>query len=205
MKRFLGQDLAGQTGDYLDGQFLLAMPSMPDPRFARTVIYMCAHSGEGAMGIVVNKSAPSVAFPDLLAQLEIVSKAEAQSLEPAVAATPVLRGGPVETGRGFVLHSDEFHIADATLAIRDGVALTASLDILRAMARGEGPRRAILALGYASWAAGQLENEIQHNGWLTGPADPAIVFGHDQASKYVAALKGIGIDLAFLSTDAGRA
>lgn len=192
-------------GEYLDGRILVAMPSMPDERFARAVIYVCAHSEEGAMGLVVNRKARTIDFPELLAQLNVIDEEGAEDLDPGAAATPVLKGGPMETGRGFVLHSDDFHIEDSTLPIQPGVSLTASLDILRAMARGEGPRKALLALGYASWAPGQLETEIQHNGWLTGPGDPALVFDADQESKYVRALKLIGIDPAFLSNHSGRA
>ncbi len=201
------KDATPQTSEsgYLDGQILVAMPSMPDERFARTVIYMCAHTADGAMGIVVNQAARKIGFPELLVQLEVIDKEDAIRLPAQTAATPVLRGGPVETGRGFVLHSDDYKIADATLAIRSGVALTATVDILRAIARGEGPKRAVLALGYASWAPGQLENEIQHNGWLTGPGDPALVFDPDQAGKYDRALKLIGVDAAFLSNEAGHA
>ena len=194
-----------RSPDYLDGKFLVAMPSMPDERFQRTVIYMCAHTDEGAMGIVVNQTVKKIGFPQLLVQLDVIDAEDAIRLPPQTAALPVLRGGPVETGRGFVLHSDEYRIADATLAIREGVALTATVDILRAIARGEGPRRAVLALGYASWAPGQLENEIQHNGWLTGPGDPAIVFDADQETKYDRALRAIGVDPAFLSNEAGHA
>lgn len=191
--------------DYLDGQFLVAMPNMPDARFQRTVIYLCAHTAEGAMGLIINQKARRLAFPELLVQLDVIAAKEAIRLAPRAAATPVLRGGPVETARGFVLHSDEFRIEEATLAIHDGLALTATLDILRAMARDEGPRKAILALGYASWAPGQLESEIQHNGWLTGPGDPAIVFDEDQDAKYTRALRAIGVDPAFLSCEAGHA
>ena len=192
-------------GDYVDGRILVAMPSMPDERFARTVIYMCAHTDEGAMGIIVNQTARKIGFPELLVQLEVIDADDAIRLPPQTAGLPVLRGGPVETGRGFVLHSDDYLIADASLAICPGMALTATVDILRAIARGEGPKQAVLALGYASWAPGQLENEIQHNGWLTGPGDPTLVFDSDQSAKYDRALRLIGVDPAFLSSEAGHA
>jgi putative transcriptional regulator len=191
--------------EYLDGQMLIAMPVMEDERFQRSVIYVCAHTSEGAMGIVVNRPAGSIDFPGLLMQLDIIKKSDRIMLPEDAEAMKVLRGGPVETGRGFVLHSSDFFIQDSTLTIDDDISLTATLDILKAIAHGEGPKRAILALGYAGWAPGQLENEIQHNGWLHCPADPDLVFGKDVESKYERALKKIGIDLAMLSNEAGHA
>jgi putative transcriptional regulator len=161
---------------YLDGQLLLAMPGMGDERFARTVIYVCAHSPEGAMGIVVNKPAADLSMPDLLVQLEIVPEAERIRLPQRVGRMQVLMGGPVETSRGFVLHSPDYYIDQSTLPIDEGVCLTATLDILRAIATGKGPQSALLALGYAGWSAGQLESEIQANGWLNCPADPELIF-----------------------------
>jgi len=190
---------------YLDGQMLIAMPSMPDERFARTLIYVCAHSSEGAMGIVVNQRASNINFPDLLVQLEVVPASDLIQLPQSAGALPVLKGGPVETGRGFVLHSADFFIENSTLPIDDGVCLTATLDILKAIARGKGPANAVLALGYAGWGAGQLENEIQENGWLHCPADPDLLFGEDTDSKYAKALRKIGIDLGQLSSEAGHA
>jgi putative transcriptional regulator len=191
--------------EYLDGQMLIAMPVMDDERFQRTVIYMCAHSAEGAMGIIVNRPAGSIDFPGLLMQLEIIKKGERIALPKSAEAMKVLRGGPVEPGRGFVLHSSDFFIKDSTLEIDQGVSLTATLDILKAIATGAGPSRALLALGYAGWRPGQLENEIQHNGWLHCPADSDLVFDKDVDSKYERALKKIGIDLAMLSNEAGHA
>ncbi|MDF2811454.1 MAG: hypothetical protein K0S56_2485, partial [Microvirga sp.] len=141
---------------YLDGQLLLAMPGMVDERFARAVIYLCAHSAEGAMGIVLTRPAPNVNVPDLLVQLEIIPDSDRIRLPETLVSMQVLIGGPVETTRGFVLHSPDFHMAQSTLPIDDGVCLTATVDILRALARGEGPKNAILALGYAGWSAGQL-------------------------------------------------
>jgi len=142
---------------YLDGQLLIAMPVMGDPRFERSVIYVCAHSSEGAMGIIVNRPAGSIDFPELLVQLDIIKEADQIKLPENAESMKVLKGGPVETGRGFVLHSSDFFIKDATLRIDDGICLTATVDILKAIARGAGPKHAILALGYAGWAPGQLE------------------------------------------------
>lgn len=190
---------------YLEGQLLVAMPMMADSRFARSVIFLCAHSADGAMGIVVNKLVPEIQFRELLVQLEIVESPEGVGLPSAVDAIRVHRGGPVETGRGFVLHSSDFFLENATLPIADGVCLTATLEILRAISAGRGPSRALLALGYAGWAPGQLESEIQANGWLHGPADKAILFDADIDSKYERALAKIGVHAGMLSTDAGHA
>lgn len=190
---------------FLDGQLLVAMPGMPDGRFARSVIYLCAHSEEGAMGIVVNQAARKVNFPELLVQLDVIAADEAIRLPAQAGSVQVLKGGPVETGRGFVLHSNDFFIDNSTLPIDEGVSLTATIDILRAIANGKGPDRALLALGYAGWSAGQLETEMQHNGWLTCPADPALIFDTALGSKYERALQKLGIDLGYLSSDAGHA
>jgi putative transcriptional regulator len=190
---------------YLDGQMLIAMPSMGDERFARSVIYVCAHSTEGAMGIVVNQPAANISFPDLLVQLDVVPAADLIQLPSGAGGVKVLKGGPVDTQRGFVLHSSDFFLENSTLPIDEGICLTATLDILKAIARGSGPRSAILALGYAGWAPGQLENEIQHNGWLHCSADPELIFGPDTGGKYALALKKIGIDLGMLSSEAGHA
>jgi putative transcriptional regulator len=190
---------------YLDGQMLIAMPAMNDERFTRSVIYVCAHSSEGAMGIVVNHPAPNIKFPDLLVQLEVIPAAERIELPVKAEDVKVLKGGPVETGRGFVLHSADFFIENSTLPIDEGICLTATLDILKAIARGNGPASAILALGYAGWAPGQLEHEIQENGWLHCDADPELIFGTDTDGKYEKALAKIGIDLGMLSSDSGHA
>ena len=156
---------------YLDGQMLIAMPAMLDDRFARSLIYICAHSAEGAMGIIVNHPAPNINFSDLLVKLDVIPAADVIQLPSRAGVVKVMRGGPVETERGFVLHSADFFIENSTLPIDDGICLTATLDILKAIARGDGPVSAILALGYAGWAPGQLENEIQGNGWLHCPPD----------------------------------
>jgi putative transcriptional regulator len=195
----------GSARGYLDGQMLIAMPTMRDERFARAVIYVCAHSTEGAMGIVVNQPAGNLNFRDLLVQLDVIAASDLIQLPPRAGAVKVLKGGPVETGRGFVLHSADFFIEDSTLPIDDGVCLTATLDILKAIARGSGPASAVLALGYAGWAAGQLENEIQENGWLHCSADPELIFGGDVEGKYDRALRKIGINPAMLSSEAGHA
>jgi putative transcriptional regulator len=190
---------------YLDGQMLIAMPAMSDERFSRSLIYICAHSTEGAMGIVVNHPASNIKFSDLLVQLEVIPDADRIQLPGHADAVKVLKGGPVETGRGFVLHSADFFIENSTLPIDEGICLTATLDILKAIARGQGPRSAILALGYAGWAPGQLENEIQSNGWLHCAADPELIFGNDTDHKYDRALKKIGIELGMLSSESGHA
>jgi putative transcriptional regulator len=178
---------------------------MSDERFNRSVIYVCAHSDEGAMGIVVNQMAGNIDFPDLLVQLEVIPAVERIELPQRAETVKVLKGGPVETGRGFVLHSADFYIENSTLPIDEGVCLTATVDILKAIARGNGPDSAILALGYAGWAPGQLEDEIQQNGWLHCAADNDLIFGTDIETKYKKALQKIGIELAMLSNEAGHA
>src|SRR4051794_20958123 len=195
----------GEKRGYLDGQMLIAMPTMGDERFARSLIYMCAHSSEGAMGIIVNQPAIHISFSDLLVQLDVLGTPELIELPPAADGVKVLKGGPVETSRGFVLHTADFYIENSTLPIDDGICLTATLDILKAIARGDGPKSAVLALGYAGWAAGQLESEIHQNGWLHCAADSELVFGKDAEGKYEKALKKIGIDLGMLSSEAGHA
>lgn len=190
---------------YLDGQLLVAMPGMSDARFARSVVYVCAHSSDGAMGLIVNQRARKVSFSDLLVQLDVIGPEEAIRLPTQTGGIQVLKGGPVETGRGFVLHSADFFIDNSTLPIDEGISLTATVDILRAIARGDGPHKAVLALGYAGWSPGQLEEEIQQNGWLTVPADPSLLFDTDLEGKYSRALRTIGIDPAMLSGEAGHA
>lgn len=196
---------AAADASYLDGQLLVAMPVMDDERFARSVIYVCAHSSEGAMGIIVNRPAGSIDFPELLAQLDIIDDTQNIKLPESAESMKVLKGGPVETGRGFVLHSSDFFIQDATLPIDDGICLTATVDILRAIANGGGPKHAILALGYAGWAPGQLEDEIQGNGWLHCAADEELIFGADVDEKYMRALEKIGVAPGTLSAEAGHA
>ncbi len=186
-----------ETTGYLTGQLLVAMPQMQDPRFMRTVIYMCAHSTEGAMGLVVNKLVDNVSFPDLLEQLNIQTG-------PVENEIFVHFGGPVETGRGFVLHSSDY-VQDATLLIDEHIGLTATVDILKSIAEGSGPDRSLLALGYAGWGAGQLDEEIQANGWLSVAPDVPLVFDGDLDGKWERAMAKMGIDFSKLSGDAGHA
>ena len=190
---------------YLDGHFLIAMPGMQDSRFARTVVYICAHSADGAMGIMINQPAPQVSFRDLLVQLGIIPEGPQIRLPEPANRMKVYRGGPVETGRGFVLHSADYFVENSTLAIDESVSLTATLEILKAIAVGSGPESALLALGYAGWAPGQLENEIQANGWLSCPARSEVIFDDDLGGKYDRALKLIGIDPGRLAGEAGHA
>lgn len=198
----------GATVDegFLDGKLLLAMPSMSDPRFHRAVIYMCAHSADGAMGIVINHPAPSITFANLLEQLGIISEDEEDgSIRLPVKDMMIYTGGPVEMGRGFVLHTTDYYSADSTLTIDNTVSLTATVDILRAIAAGEGPARSLLALGYAGWAPGQLEREIQTNGWLVCPSDKDLIFDSESAKRYDLAMAKLGIHPSFLVSEAGNA
>lgn len=183
---------------YLDRQLLIAMPAMGDPRFTRTVIYMCSHNAEGAMGLVINKPYPGLTFPNLLTQLGI---------EPTIDNDIVVRlGGPVETGRGFVLHSTDYmRQGSVPLDESMGIGLTATLDVLRAIATGTGPQRSLFALGYAGWGPGQLDAEIQENAWLAAPADTDLVFNADLDALWDRAVKKIGIDISKLASAAGHA
>lgn len=185
------------AGGYLTGQLLVAMPQMLDPRFAKSVIYMCAHTEDGAMGLVVNKPMDKISFPDLLDQL---------GLEPAARDSDlrVHFGGPVDSGRGFVLHTADY-VQDATMVIDERVALTATTDILKDIADGQGPRNSLFALGYAGWGPGQLDGEIQANGWLSVVADDGLVFADDPDAAWTAALAKIGVTPSMLSGDAGHA
>jgi putative transcriptional regulator len=182
----------------LAGTLLVAMPHMLDPRFARSVVYLCAHSeDDGAMGLVINKVLGALTMGELFAHLEI---------EPGgrIGSRPVHFGGPVETGRGFVLHTADYR-DEGTLLVGDNLAVTATLDILRAIGKGSGPQKSLLALGYAGWAPGQLDAEIQANGWLSADADAEFVFDPDLEGKWNRALDRLGIDLSMLSSDAGHA
>lgn len=185
------------SSGYLTGQLLVAMPQMQDSRFERSVIYVCAHTPDGAMGLIVNKLMESLTFEDLLSQLSIDSDEDHEEIR-------VHCGGPVETGRGFVLHSADY-VQEGTLVIDDNVALTATIDILRSIAEGEGPHHSLLALGYAGWGAGQLDSEIQANGWLSVPADDGLVFGGNLEARWEAAMSKLGINVNMLSGEAGRA
>ena len=190
---------------YLDGQMLIAMPGIGDPRFERTVIFLCVHSADGAMGLVVNKAAKQLTFPELLQRLDLLPQNERIKLPPKVLSMKVQIGGPVESGRGFVLHTSDYHATDSTLPIEVGLGLTATLDVLRAIAAGKGPARALLALGYAGWGPGQLEREIQNNGWLNCETDEALLFDTDLDAKYEQALRKLGIDPSMLTTYSGHA
>lgn len=183
---------------------LIAMPGIGDPRFERSVIFMCAHNSSGAMGLIVNKAAPLMFFSDLVSQLNIPVLKDMASLPPDIVNLPVLFGGPVEQNRGFVLHSKDYFVKSASMAIRGNVALTATVEVLEALARGKGPNKVALALGYAGWVGGQLEDEIKHNGWLTCEPDEQLLFGIDHDAKYGHALSKLGVDPSMLSTEAGH-
>ncbi|PKQ07363.1 MAG: hypothetical protein CVT73_08795, partial [Alphaproteobacteria bacterium HGW-Alphaproteobacteria-12] len=191
----------GEEG-FLEGKMLIAMPAMGDSRFERTVIYMCVHNPDGAMGIIVNKPADNITFSDLLERLSIDIP---DMRAPERIVCPVLAGGPVEIGRGFVLHTQDYFSEDATLPVDENVGLTASVDILRAMALGRGPSRALLALGYAGWAPGQLDAEIHANGWLHCEPDPELLFSENLDAKYHDAMAKLGVNISLLSGEAGHA
>lgn len=182
----------------LNGRILIAMPSMGDSRFAKSVIFICSHSEKGAMGLIINKPTDDLKFRDLLKQLEIEAPPSGRSIQVHV-------GGPVEFGRGFVLHSADYDQSEATLKIGDEFGMTATLDILEDIALGDGPNQAILAMGYAGWGPGQLEDEIVHNGWLIGDATNALVFSDADSGKWQAALELMGINPLLLSAEGGRA
>ncbi|MWD26678.1 YqgE/AlgH family protein [Aquicoccus sp. SCR17] len=182
----------------LTGHILIAMPGMGDPRFDHSVIFICAHSTDGAMGIVVNKPTDDLVLGDLLDQLEIEQTEDTPRMK-------VHFGGPVEHGRGFVLHSPDYASDISTMLVGAEFAMTATLDILEALSRGEGPGRAILALGYAGWGPGQLEAELAENGWLTCRADPDLIFAANNRDKWRQALKAMGVEALALSSSAGRA
>lgn len=190
---------------YLDGQFLVAMPALNEGPFARTVVYVCAHSAEGAMGITINQPARQITFHDLLVQLDIIPEGPEIQLPGPAGRMQVYRGGPVETGRGFVLHSSDYYAENATLPIDENISLTTTLEVLKAIARGSGPEKALLALGYSGWSAGQLDNEILENGWLHCPARPDLIFDPDVEGKYERVLAFLGIDVSRLSGEAGHA
>lgn len=195
---------ANDDRGFLDGQFLVAMPGMADERFSRSVIYICAHTSEGTMGLVLNQRAPQVKLPQILVQLGVLPEGKPIVLPTKARQVNVLRGGPVETGRGFVLHSADFYVESATMPVDEGLCLTTTIDVLKAIARGDGPDRALLALGYAGWEAGQIENEIRENAWLSCPADPEIIFDDGIETKYERVMKILGVDPAMLSSTAGH-
>jgi putative transcriptional regulator len=183
---------------FLLGKLLIALPGMPDPRFEKSVIFMCAHSDQGAMGLIVNKPFEGLTFREMVAKLDIAAA-------PDLPEPPILFGGPVGTGQGFVLHSADYENGEATMAVTPAISLTATIDILRHIAEGRGPRKALFALGYAGWGPGQLEGEMTSNGWIPCDADESIVFGPDCDAKWQAALATLGAGIAGLSSDAGRA
>lgn len=187
-----------QQSDTLDGKLLIAMPGVGDPRFDRSVVFLCAHSPDGALGLIINKPTREIRFETLLEQLDIDSG-------PARRDIRVHFGGPVEHERGFVLHSGDYAADAATLKIGEDFGMTATLDVLEEIAQGNGPNSALLALGYSGWGPGQLEAEILQNGWLTCDADPALVFGMHDEDKWEAALGSLGVDPLSLSSTAGRA
>lgn len=186
-----------------DGQFLIAMPQLADSNFERSVIYICAHSESGAMGFIINR-AQDVSFPSVLRQLRLVDEDDPSLLSPDLAAVPVLCGGPVEPGRGFMIHSDDYACA-ASMPVSDDLYMTATLDVLRSVAAGRGPQKATLLLGYAGWAPGQLEAEIANNDWLTSPAMEDLVFDRSLETKYERALLNMGVQPSLLSTNVGHA
>ncbi|MCT8991443.1 YqgE/AlgH family protein [Chelativorans sp. SCAU2101] len=187
----------------LQNHFLVAMPGMRDERFARSVIYMCAHSDEGAMGIIINRT-QQLGFTDVLVELGIVERSQTIRLPARARNIAVRSGGPVDRSRGFVLHSGDYMV-DSSMPVSEDVCLTATMDILRAISMGRGPSRALMALGYSGWAAGQLEAEIAENGWLACPAVPELLFDAEIETIYDRILASIGIDLAHLSYSAGHA
>ncbi|MBU2994162.1 YqgE/AlgH family protein [Octadecabacter sp. 1_MG-2023] len=180
------------------GKLLIAMPDMGDPRFDHSVIYICAHSAEGAMGLIINKPTPEVRFGDLLEQLSIDEGELAVDVR-------IHYGGPVEMGRGFVLHTSDYASGAGTMDVSNGIAMTATLDILEDIAVGNGPKRSMLGLGYAGWGPHQLEDELINNGWLVTDANEDILFGRAAEHKWTAALKTLGIDPLMLSASGGSA
>lgn len=191
--------------DSLRGQFLVAMPDMGDERFRETVIYLVGHGEEGAMGLVINQSLDDMRFADILEELQLGDKDELIRLPDRVKNRQVLRGGPVQRGRGFVLHSSDYFRAGNSYEVTEDIYLTATLDVLKAMAFNEQPSEALFALGYCGWSPGQLEAELQGNGWLTVPFSRELLFGLPIENRYDAALARLGITRATLSPAAGHA
>jgi len=192
----------GERG-FLDGQFLIAMPGMADSNFTRTVVYICAHSNAGAMGFVINRP-QNLSFADVLKHLDMVKGDDAILLPDHARNFPIQTGGPVESGRGFVLHSDDYK-SDSSIPVSEDISLTATLDIVRAISKGGGPKRATMLLGYAGWGAGQLEAEVGNNGWLNCPPSEELIFDRSLEDKYERALALLGVTPAMLSSEAGHA
>ncbi len=183
---------------FLEGKLLIAMPGMPDPRFEKSVIFMCAHSAQGAMGLIINKPVDGLSFRELMTKFNITVTWDGPDV-------PVLFGGPVHVGRGFVLHSSDYGTPDSTLPITSGISLTATTEILEAIAKGAGPSKSLLALGYAGWGEGQIEGEILANGWIHCDPDPALIFDTHYDAKWETAIGKLGAAISGLSADAGRA
>ncbi|MGO1160941.1 YqgE/AlgH family protein [Brucella pseudogrignonensis] len=192
-----------QEQGFLNGQFLLAMPGMSDERFARAVIYICAHSEDGAMGFIINQLQP-VGFPDILRQIGIADDEDLIMLPKHAQSMVVRNGGPVDRTRGFVLHSDDYMV-DSTMPVTEDICLTATVDILRAIYGGSGPSRALLTLGYSGWAPGQLDMEFAENGWLACSAPIDMLFDSDITGKYDRLMAWMGIDMTRLVSEAGHA
>lgn len=191
--------------DSLKGQFLVAMPEMGDDRFRDTVIYLVGHGDEGAMGLVVNQSLDDMRFADILEELQIGDKEDIIRLPEDIREREVLRGGPVQRSRGFVLHSPDYFREGNSYSVTDEICLTATLDVLKAIAFKRSPSDALFALGYCGWSPGQLEGEIRGNGWLTVPFTRDLLFGTPIAQRYDAALARLGITRASLSSLSGHA
>jgi putative transcriptional regulator len=195
----MAMDRAQKANDgFLLGKLLIALPGMPDPRFEKSVIFMCAHSNQGAMGIIVNKPFEGLSFRDLVERLDVRVTAD-------TADQPILFGGPVGTGQGFVLHTSEFGDGNETMPVTSEISLTATIEILRAIAEGRGPEKSLFALGYAGWGPGQIESELSSNGWIHCDAKKAILFDVGYDEKWRAALGTLGADVSGLSAEAGRA
>ena len=188
----------------LEGKFLVAMPGMGDSRFEKSVIYLCAHSGEGSMGFIINRPLETPGTLDFLEQLNIIVENERDGVPENVVAAGLHTGGPVEQGRGFVLHSPDYQ-AEGTLKVDGKVCLTATLEVLRELAIGKGPEKFLMALGYSGWSAGQLEEELAANGWLIAECDSDIIFSADAGAKYARAMQSMGINPGLLSQETGHA
>jgi putative transcriptional regulator len=199
------QHHADSDHESFEGKLLIAMPTISEGCFARSVVLMCAHSQEGAMGLIINQRADGIRFSDLLQQLDIIDDEPQMQTSQDLHCRAVHVGGPVETSRGFVLHTPDYFVSSSTVRVEEDICLTSTLDILRAMSAGLGPKEALLALGYSGWGPGQLESEFSHNGWLHCNADPELVFDSDLDTKYERALSKLGVNPSHLVSDAGHA
>ncbi|ENN92078.1 YqgE/AlgH family protein [Bartonella bovis] len=192
-----------QRDGFLNGKLLIAMPGMNDKRFVRSVIYICAHSNSGAMGIILNQL-HSIDFPELLLQLGVIEQAKKNDLSESIKKFPVRYGGPVDPSRGFVLHSGDY-TCEATISVTEKIYLTATIDILKAISCEQGPQHALIALGYAGWKAGQLETEISANGWLISSTSPSFIFESDLSNTYDESFIRMGINPTYLVSEIGHA